>query len=163
MQNQNMQKEIPLGVKIIAVLNYIGGGVGILGGIFFIIAAFAFGLSQIPFLGSLGTFVFIAAGIIVMGMGVLSIFIGRGLWKGKNWARVVTIIFSIMGVLMVIIYIVMGGGILTNIVTLLYSAVVGGYLLFSKKVKLAFSKSQNANYTNNMNYGSGNMNYQSNY
>jgi hypothetical protein len=71
-------------------------------------------------------------------MGVLAFFVARGLWKAKSWARVIAIIFSVLGVLMAIIAIVQGN-ISGNIFSLVVHGVIGGYLLFSKGVKQAFA------------------------
>ena len=69
-------------------------------------------------------------GIIFIAFGILHIFIGKGLWRGKQWARIVTIIFMILGLI---------SGITSfDIFTIVVSLVIGSYLLFSRKVKAAF-------------------------
>lgn len=141
-------KEIPVGVKIIAVLYYIGAVLGVIFGILFLVGAGLIGTvaSQIPIIGLFGSGLFVVAGIILIGLGVLGFFMGRGLWKGKNWARILAIIFAGLGVIMAIVAMFttqigvnITGQIASQIVNLAINLVIGGYLLFSKKVKAAFS------------------------
>jgi len=65
---------IPTGAKIIAVLYYIGAGLSIIFGLFFLVGAGAIS----SFLGEIvnfGTSLFIVIGIILIGLGVLNFFI----------------------------------------------------------------------------------------
>jgi len=134
------EKIIPTGVKIIAVLNYIGAGLLALFGLLAIVGGgmFASVINEIPLLGVLGGGIFIVVGIILIALAVLLFFIGRGLWKGKNWARIVEIIFAILGVIMAIVG-MFSTGIASNIVSLVFNGLIGGYLLFNTKVKEAFA------------------------
>ena len=69
-------------------------------------------------------------GLLFIAFGILDIFVGRGLWKGRQWARVLTIIFMAIGLITSIFSF--------DFVTIVISALIGGYLLFSRKVKAAF-------------------------
>ena len=135
-----MAGNVPVGVKIISVLYYIGAVVLILLGILLIVGAGFIGtiLQSIPLLGALGAGLFIVIAIILIVFAVLSFFLGRGLWKAQKWARIVVIVFSVLGVLFALLAIVQGQ-ILNNLLSLIINAVIGGYLLFSKDVKAAFS------------------------
>lgn len=136
--NPQIQKgEIPIGAKIISVIYYISFGITILGLIGLIIIGIFFRdmLMLLPFGAGLLTFV----GIIGLGFAVLYFFIGRGLWKGQNWARIVVIIFSILGLLSGIIALI-GKAYFQGIFALAIPGVIGSYLLFSKKIKAAFVK-----------------------
>lgn len=131
---------VPVLVKVISVLYYIGAVSGLISGVLFIAGA---GLvsslfSTIPFLGSLGSGLFIVVGIVFLALGVFGFFIARGLWKGKNWTRVIVIIFSALGALWAIFFIVQGS-IINGVINLLVNGFIGGYLLFSKNVKEAFA------------------------
>jgi len=130
----------PTGVKVIAVLYYIGAVLGIIFGLLFLVGAGAIGsiASQIPVIGALGAGLFVVGGIILIGLGVLGFFVGRGLWKARPWARIVAIIFAVLGILMAIISMIQGS-IASNIFNLVIQLVIGGYLLFSSKVKEAFA------------------------
>src|SRR3989344_4783571 len=132
------EKEVPTGVKIISVLYYIGAVLLFLFGLTFFAGAGFIGsiAEQIPLIGVLGAGLFIVAGIILIGLGILGFFIGRGLWKARSWARIVAIIFAILGILGAITSMVQGN-IASNLVTFVLNLLIGGYLLFSKSVKQA--------------------------
>lgn len=135
------QQQVPTGVKIISVLNYIcAAGLGILG-ILFIVAAGMMGsiASEIPLIGALSSGLFIVLGIISLGFGVLAFFVGRGLWKLQPWARIVAIIFICLGIIESLISMVIQGDISSNIIGLIINVIIGSYLLFNKKVKEAFA------------------------
>lgn len=131
-----MDGEVPTGVKVISVLYYIGAVVELLLGIALFAGADAI-KRQVPLLAVLGPFL-IVGGIILLGLAVLSFFVGRGLWKGQKWARIVAIIFAALGVLLAVVGMVQGQ-IASNIVSLVISGAIGGYLLFSSSVKSAFA------------------------
>lgn len=131
---------VPVGVKIISVLYYIGAALSVLGGLGVIIGGSIIGdaLSQmIPFGMALGG-IAIVVGIFLIALGVLDFFIGMGLWKGQSWARIVAIVLAAVGLLMAIIGMA-GGNITGNILGLLFNGIVGGYLLLSKPVQAAFA------------------------
>ena len=135
---------VPVGAKIISVFYYIGAVFGILAGIMFLIGAglIASVAEQLfPGFGVLGSSISLIVGIVILVFAILNFFIGRGLWKGRNWARIVVIIFSVTGLLGGIFYIVQGN-LLNGIVSTFISGLIAGYLLFSKSVKEAFSKTQ---------------------
>ncbi len=122
----NGTKEVPIGVKIISIIYYLGTVVGVILGLFFIIPVGVF-----------------FEGIILFGLGILSFFVARGLLKLRPWARVLAIILSCLGILMAVFSIAYLGGILGNIFTIIFSLLfellTGGYLLFNNNVKKAFS------------------------
>jgi len=134
-----MGKEIPIGVKIISILYYISAGFAVLFAIFLFVG-FAFLSTLMPFLTAIsawGYILVVFCAIIVLAFSVLSFFIAKGLWKAKNWARMLVIVFSAMSVL----------GLLTSLftnfsfgslVSVAVQGAVGGYLLFAKEVKEAF-------------------------
>lgn len=136
----NYEKSVPTGVKIIAVLYYIGAVLGIIFGLLFLVGAGMMSsiADKIPLLGAFGAGLFIIGGIIMIGLGVLNLFIGIGLWKARSWARTVAIIFAVLGILMSIIFMIQGN-IAGNIFNLVIQLIIGGYLLFSKNVKEAFA------------------------
>lgn len=131
-----MDGQVPTGVKVISVLYYIGAVVELLLGIALFAGADAI-KRQVPLLAVLGPFL-IVGGIILLGLAVLSFFVGWGLWKGKKWARIVAIVFAVIGVLLALLGMVQGQ-IVSNILGLVVSAGIGAYLLFSSDVKTAFA------------------------
>ena len=131
-----MDGQVPTGVKVISVLYYIGAVFELIFGILLFVGSGTL-KSKIPFLAFLGPFLIIG-GIVLVGLAVLSFFVGRGLWKGQKWSRIVAIVFAVLGVLLAIVGMVQGQ-IASNIIGLVISAAAGGYLLFSSDVKAAFS------------------------
>jgi hypothetical protein len=96
----------PVGVTILAILNFIGAAFCLLGGIGMILGGgfIATMLSQqgqgsagaAGVLAGLGA----AAGIFIIIMGGVSALLGFGMWKLKGWARIVSIVlFAISGVM----------------------------------------------------------------
>jgi hypothetical protein len=94
----------PVGVTILAILNFIGAAFCLLGGIGMILGGgvIATMLSQqgqgsagaAGILAGLGA----AAGVFIIIIGGVSALVGFGLWKLKGWARIVSIVlFAISG------------------------------------------------------------------
>ena len=135
------KQPVPFGVKIIAVLYCIGGVLGVIFGlIFLVVGTGIMGSKLIPLLGALGAGLFIAAGIVILGLGVFDFFIGRGLWKAKSWARIVVIVFAALAILGTITSMMVQGKIVgSGVFNLITQLVICGYLLFSKSVKQAFA------------------------
>ena len=135
-------KVVPTGVKIIGILYYISAGMLTLGAlsILFFGMKILESLSGIlSTLGSLGFAIAVVVSIIMLGFALLDFFIGRGLFKLKNWARIVVIIFSIIGFLLTLIGIGQAA-IWFTLIGLILNGLVGGYLIFSKTVKAAFAQ-----------------------
>ena len=128
--------EVPTGVKVISVLYYIGAVFELIIAVLLFVGSGAI-KTQVPLLAVLGPFLIIG-GIILIGLAVLSFFVGRGLWKGQKWSRIVAIIFAVIGVLFAILGMVQGQ-VAQNILGLVISGAIGGYLLFSGDVKSAFA------------------------
>ncbi|MFA5953509.1 MAG: DUF2127 domain-containing protein [Candidatus Pacearchaeota archaeon] len=130
-------KYIPVGVKVISILYYIGV-VGLVAlAILSFIGTKAIGLIM-PVPELLTSSILIVMGIIFLAFAVLSFFIGYGLWKSQKWARIVAIIFAIIGVIMYIISLV-GQFTVSPLIMLIIDSAIAGYLLFAKEVKKAFA------------------------
>ena len=131
-------KHVPTGVKVISVLYYIGAVLGVLAGIFLILGAGMLGslVEQIPLAGLFGG-LFVVFGIVMIGFGVLGFFVGRGLWNGDAWARIVAIIFAGISVLFALISLIAGD--FSSIFSLVVNGLIGYYLWFSNEVKAAFA------------------------
>ena len=126
---------MPLGVKIISILHYIAAAFTVLASLILILSAGAVG-SAIPFFGAIGGLMLGAAAVFMIGLAVLVFFIGRGLWKGQNWARIVAIVFGCLGMIRATF------GIADNpsyVATLVIYVLIVGYLAFSPKVKKIFA------------------------
>lgn len=134
----NSTKQIPTWVKVISVLYYIGAVVSVLLGIVMLVGGGFMGsmLESMPFAALFGG-LFAVLGIIMIALAVLAFFIGRGLWKGQKWARIIAIIFAILGVISSLISLI--GGDWSQIIGLIINGLIGYYLLFVKSVKEAFA------------------------
>lgn len=96
----------PVGVTILAILDFIGaafcllGGIGmILGGGFVASMLSQQGQGGAGILAGLGA----AAGVLIIIIGGVSALVGFGLWKLKGWARIVSIVlFAISAVMQLI-------------------------------------------------------------
>ena len=133
-----MSGSVPVGVKVISILYIIGAVISVIAGV-----SLFFGSSALA--GLLGTFgsvlggALFVVGIILVGVGVLGFFIGRGLWKGKNWARITAIVLALIGFVLTLIAVIGGSLVVGNVISLVVDGVIAGYLLFSKSVKQAFA------------------------
>jgi hypothetical protein len=139
-------KDIPVGIKVISILFYVGAVLCFFMGFAMIISSKAMaismvashpgvGLESIP-QGMLVTLIVII-GILALGAGIFSFFIGKGIWKLKRWARITAIVLSIIGLISVIISMVMNFK-FTNLISFVIDGFIGGYLLFSREAKAAF-------------------------
>lgn len=127
------KKNAILFVKVIAILGYIGAGLMALGGLLMLFGgSFIAGLmpiESIPQLfGALAGAFFVVMGIIMIGFAVLGVFVARGLWNHKRWARIVCIIFSALGVLSGLV------ALPGSIIQLILNGVVLYFLAFDRTV-----------------------------
>ena len=138
---RNISTGVTGGVKVISVLYYIIADLSLIFAIMFFVGVGVLSTvlgSVAPFLGELGTGLVVVVGIVSLILAVLYFFIARGLWKAQKWARIVLIIFSILGIISAISTLV-SGSLTQGILNIVINGVIGGYLIFSKKVKTAFS------------------------
>ncbi|HTY43636.1 MAG TPA: hypothetical protein VMC80_00120 [Patescibacteria group bacterium] len=139
------KKQVPALVKVLAIFGFIGTVLNVISGLILLLAGGLINmfLALVPSLASISAVLNEMSMIIggsILGFAVLNFFMSRGLLKGQNWARILTVIFgfmaitgSIVGIVMLGInyYIYMGG-------SLFISLLITIYLVFSKKVKQAF-------------------------
>ena len=137
-----MNNSAPKGVKIISWLYYIGAAGGVIAGILLIFGRVFLSALLPPGLPAgtldLGTLVLVVGGVISLVWGAVLYFIGSRLAIGRNWARIVVIIFSIIGLLFSILGFTLGAfG--ANIFSFIVNAGIAGYLLFSSEAKAFFA------------------------
>ncbi|MBC8495208.1 hypothetical protein H8D36_03580 [archaeon] len=130
-----MTKDIPVWVKVISVLYWIAAVLFIIGGLAMIFGASV--MASIMPLFAMFSGLIILAGIIMIALGILDIFIALGLWKGQKWAWIIAIVFAIIGFVGAIVSI--AGGNFSEIASLIIHGLIGGYLIWSKKVKAVFA------------------------
>jgi len=93
------------GITVLSVLGYIGAvatlllGIAMLIGSAFISNVINQFVPKLAAYATVGTVLFIVLGIIFIGLAILDYFIAKGLWNGKNWARILLIIFAALSVL----------------------------------------------------------------
>ncbi len=134
------KKDVPVGIKVISVLYYIGAVLTALFGVLSFVGAGMMGsvLGDSPLAGMMGSGLFVFLGIVFIAFGVLYFFIGRGLWLAQNWARIVAGIFAVIGLLYAILALI-GGAIGMGILYLVVNGLIGWYLFFNEDVKDAFA------------------------
>jgi len=119
--------ERPIGVTILAVLEFISAGFILLLGLLLTVGLSALGAmgrggeggSVLGMLAALGA----AAGVLVMILAIIPLVIGIGLWKLKNWARIVVIVFSVLGLVSNLFGVI--GGVSAGEMVSLSSGVIG--------------------------------------
>ena len=133
---KQVSKQVPVIVKIISILYYIGAVTSVIVGILLMVGGGMLG-NYLENYGALFGGLAIVGGILMIVFGVVGFFIGRGLWKAKQWARIVVIILSALGVISAIVSLAQGAT--SSIVSLLISGAIGGYLWFAKEAKKTFA------------------------
>jgi len=102
---KKVSKERHWGITLLAILGYIGAvatlliGLTMLIGSAFISKLITQFVPEFATYAEAGTVLFIVLGIVFIGLSILDYFIARGLWNGKNWARILMLIFAALGVL----------------------------------------------------------------
>jgi hypothetical protein len=133
-------KQMPTLVKVIAVLYYIAAVFTLIGAIvMFVGGTLLAGIigSMIPFVGAATGALLIVLGIVFVIVAVIDFFIGRGLWKGQRWARILAVIFAVLGFLGALSAIIQGQW--GSIISLIINGAIAGYLWFAPEAKQAFA------------------------
>jgi uncharacterized membrane protein (DUF2068 family) len=96
----------PGGVTVIAILDFIGAALCLLMGILSVVGA---GAGIMGAMGQGGQGAAAGGGVLAVIAGFITVFafvgaaisalLGWGLWKLKNWARLITIVFAVIGAL----------------------------------------------------------------
>ncbi len=133
-----MTQHCPTGITIIAILMIIGGLVLLFTGItpLFIgplisIDSSDSSTSELGFLITIG-------GLVLVGLGIASLIVSWGLLKGKGWARIITLIISIIAIIFAIVSLVSTEDLVHIIPVVIYGVII--YYMFTDKVKLFFGK-----------------------
>jgi len=127
----------PIVVKVIAILGYIFSCLGVLFGIALLFGG-PFIASMMPMMNAsnvstalVGTILIVTA-IIMIAVSIFGFFVAKALWDYKNWARIVVIIFSALGII---------GGLTSlprGIVGIIIHGVIIYFLAFDKNVTKLF-------------------------
>lgn len=130
-----MKPARPTGIAILAILDFLGGILALLGGAFMIGIGGTGILSQFGY-GAYSGFVSAFGGLAII-VGIFAILVGWGMWTGKEWAWVLAIILYALGLLFSLLSLV--GGPLSSIIGLLIYAFLLWYL-FRPHVKAFFGR-----------------------
>lgn len=133
-----MFEKIPIPVKIISISDYLSAIA-----CFFISISFFMGYNlselvfrEFSFLGFLEIEYLFNYGIIFFLTSVFLFFLAKGLWNGKNLARFIEIFLAIFGLLIAIVFVLLGEKIF--FFNIFFHGLIGGYLLFNRNVREAF-------------------------
>ncbi len=126
-----MNKKIPLMIKVISLLLLVGALTMVVIGIS---SLFNFQLS--PSLPTINTL----SSILTLVIGIVGAFTAVYLWKGKNWARIIMIIFCFVGIVesvlnMTVITNSLVQGVLSNLILSIINLLLALYFIFTKQAK----------------------------
>ena len=133
-----MTQHRPTGITILSILMIIGGIILLFTGItpLFLGSIVSVDISDYQ-INQLGLLIAIG-GLVLIGLGIASFIVSWGLLKGKGWARTITLIISIIAIISAIITLISSEDLIHIIPVIIYGIII--YYLFTKKVKLFFSK-----------------------
>ncbi len=143
--------ERPTGVTVLAVLNFLGAGLyALLAVLFFLIGAGGAASGMMSEMGG-GAAAFLlglgaAVGVILLIFAAIGLAIGIGIWKLRNWARIVTIVLVGLSLLLGVIGL-LGSLISSELGSLIFQATFAAlyawiiWYLFQPHVKQAFGVS----------------------
>jgi uncharacterized membrane protein (DUF2068 family) len=122
----------PAGVAILGILGMLGGIITLLLGIGgLVLSAFLQGILNSAGLSgmfsNLASLVVALVSVGILIVGLLYLLISWGLFTGKNWARIIWILFSILGILLALL-ILAGGGYVVGVVYLIIEILIVYYL-----------------------------------
>ena len=129
----------PIGITIISVLMIIGGIILIFTGLtpLFIGPLISLDSSSNYSTSALGSLITIG-GLVLVALGIASLIVSWGLLKGKEWARTITLIISIIAIIIAIISLASSQDLTHIISIIIYGIII--YYMFTDKVKLFFGK-----------------------
>jgi hypothetical protein len=125
-KRNQMQRDRPIGITIIAILMIISGILFIIGGI---------GLTALGVL----SIAFLAGGIGSIILGIASLVVAWGLLKGAGWAWIITLIITVISIIVNIAS--LAGGQTANIIGIIINGIII-YYLYRPNVKAYFGRSR---------------------
>lgn len=134
-----VKKKVPLGLRIISIIYYIASA------LYLTIALVAFfkknwilelsNLGLLPVMNAQTTFIF---GAVFLLLSIISFFIARGLIKFHAWSRIALLGICSINIIGGLFSIIEGN--YPSIINLVFNLIIASYLIFSKKVKRAFTQ-----------------------
>ncbi|HSF00752.1 MAG TPA: hypothetical protein VLA48_07645 [Nitrososphaeraceae archaeon] len=132
-----MTQHRPTGITIIAILMILGGLILLFTGITPLFIGPLISIDSDSSASGLG-FLITIGGLVLVGLGIASLIVSRGLLKGKGWARTITLIISIIAIIFAIISLASSSDLIHIISVIIYGIII--YYMFTNKVKLFFGK-----------------------
>jgi hypothetical protein len=132
--------EAPRAVKVIGVLYYIEAGITLILSLFLMIGGVLLSsilIEQVPVLAVFSDIMFILSGIFGILFAVIYFYIARGLFRATIWARVMAVVFSVLGLLYSLLALA-GGAFLSGIFCLVLNGFIIYYLIFNQESKYFF-------------------------
>ncbi len=133
-----MTQHRPTGITIIAILMIIGGLVLLFTGITPLFIGPLISIDSSDSSPSELGFLITIGGLVLVGLGIASLIVSWGLLKGKRWARIITLIISIIAIIFAIVSLVSTEDLVHIIPVVIYGVII--YYMFTDKVKLFFGK-----------------------
>ena len=127
----------PTGITVIAILMIIGGIILLFTGLTPLFLGPIISFDSDIAASQLGLLITIA-GLVLVAEGIASLIVSWGLLKGKAWARVITLIISIIAIIFAIITLVSSEDLIHIISVIIYGLII--YYMFTKKVKTFFGR-----------------------
>jgi hypothetical protein len=130
----------PTGVTIIGILGFVSSGILALAAILFFVSAPLLSnflnsfnaTASIPGLNEITGIFVVIIGLILLILAIVELFVSFGIWRGQNWARIVTIVFMAIGFLSSLFTFP------ASIVTLVINGLIIWYLGFDEDAKSYF-------------------------
>jgi hypothetical protein len=127
--------------KVYSILNWIIGGMYIISALFFMIFSKQLSTQFEGIVISVGAFV--AIGVLLLILGLFDIIVAIGIWRLKNWARIVTLVVLALTFIMMLIGIIDGNSIgwmlIFNIIVMAFVLAFFCFFAFNKDVKKIFT------------------------
>jgi len=127
----------PIGITVIAILMIIGGLILIFTGLTPLFMGPIISFDSDIATSQLGLLITIG-GLVLVGLGIARLIVSWGLLKGKEWARVITLIISIIAIIVAIITLISSEDLIHIISVIIYGLII--YYMFTKKVRAFFGR-----------------------
>ncbi len=117
----------PIGVVILAILQIISGIGDIIVGVLLLLASVV--LSALIGAGIFGS-IFFLLGLLSFGLGIFSFIMAYGIWTGRGWAWVMSIVGAVIGLTLGVLGLIFGGLTLESMANLLPIILSGLILVY---------------------------------
>lgn len=137
-----MTQHRPTGITVIAVLMIIGGLILLFTGLTPLFIGPLISIDSDYSTSTLGLLITVG-GLTLVGLGIASLVVSWGLLKGKGWARIITLIISIIAIIFAIISLIGSQDLIHVVSVIIYGVII--YYMFTDKVKLFFGTIKDPN------------------